>query len=285
MRGKTASSLMKRISVTVSQHPILAFFLLTVLFSWGPIAVVLQTTGTVDNGQLVWWQLLLVFGAMLLGPAIAGLTLTALAGGRTGLRALWKRQTKWRVAPRWYGVALLTTPAVLFIVLGGLWILSPEVSRRLVPGGDLTTVLIFGLIVGLAAGFIEEIGWTGFGLPRLRDQYGVLVTGSVLGVFWGGWHALADFWLLFDEFGQLWVPRIALWIMALTAYRVLMAWVYERTRSLFVAQLMHASFTGTQFILIAPASPGEHFIWYGPFTVLLCSSAVALSFHLRWRKS
>ena len=275
---------MTRLSKTVSQHPILAFFLLTVLLSWGPIAAVLLTTGTVDEGQPVWWQLLLVFGAMLFGPAIAGLTLTALIGGRSGLRTLWKRQTQLRVAPRWYGVALLTTPAVLFTVLSSLWLISPELTRTLVPGDDLTAVLVFGLIVGLSAGFVEEIGWTGFGLPRLQEQYGVLAAGSVLGVFWGGWHALADFWLLFDEFGHLWVPRIALWVVALTAYRILMAWVYERTRSLLVAQLMHASFTGTQFTLIAPVSPGEHFVWYGPFTVLLCSLAVALSFHLRrWK--
>ena len=275
---------MKRISRTVRQHLIPAVFLLTVLFSWGPITAVLLTTGTVDDGQPVWWQLVLVFGAMLLGPAIAGVTLTALIGGRTGLWRLLKRQAKWRVAPQWYGVAMLTTPTVLFTVLGGLWILFPEFSRTLVPEGDVTTVLAFGLIVGLSAGFVEEIGWTGFGLPRLREHYGVLTAGIVLGVFWGGWHALADFWLLFGEYGQLWVPRIALWIVALTAYRILMVWVYERTRSLFVAQLMHASFTGTQFVLIAPVSPGEHFVWYGPFTVLLCSSVVALLFYLRRQK-
>jgi hypothetical protein len=35
----------------------------------------------------------------------------------------------------------------------------------------------------------------------------------------------------------------------LTAFRVLMVWVYDRTHSIFVAMLMHASFTGSLLIL------------------------------------
>ena len=40
----------------------------------------------------------------------------------------------------------------------------------------------------------------------------------------------------------------------LTAYRVLMAWVYDRTGSLLVAMLMHASLIASTLFILAPAA-------------------------------
>ena len=34
-----------------------------------------------------------------------------------------------------------------------------------------------GIAVGLGAGIFEELGWTGFAIPRMKLRYGVLSTG------------------------------------------------------------------------------------------------------------
>lgn len=100
---------------------------------------------------------------------------------------------------------------------------------------------------------------------------------------WGVWHGLADYWGTHAEFGALGLPRIALWTAALTAYRVLIVWVSENTESLLVAQLMHASFTGSQGLLVPALSPTDHFLWYGSFTVALWVIVAVLASRIRNR--
>jgi hypothetical protein len=41
------------------------------------------------------------------------------------------------------------------------------------------------------------------------------------------------------------------WVLGLTAYRVIMTWVYSKTGSVLVAQTMHACFTG-MFVVFEP---------------------------------
>jgi len=48
----------------------------------------------------------LAYVAMLLGPSVASILLTGLVDGRAGLREMLTRMTRWRVAARWYTVAL-----------------------------------------------------------------------------------------------------------------------------------------------------------------------------------
>jgi hypothetical protein len=44
-------------------------------------------------------------------------------------------------------------------------------------------------------------------------------------------------------------------VVQLTGFRILMVWVYDRTQSLFVAMLMHASLTAST-IMLAPLATG-----------------------------
>ncbi len=225
-----------------------------------------------------------VFGAMLLGPALAGLGHIALLDGRAGLRDIWERQRRWRVGFQWYAIALLTTPILLLVILGTLSLTSAAFIPSILATDDILGVLAFGIIVGLFAGFLEEIGWTGFALPRLRDHHSLLVAGLLLGLIWGVWHGLSDYWATSLEFGDRWLLRIGLWTAALTAYRILIVWVYDNTQSLLVAQLMHASFSGSQGILVPTLSVGEHFLWYSIFTVVLWTLVAGLAVSRRNRR-
>lgn len=47
--------------------------------------------------------------------------------------------------------------------------------------------------VYLVSAFGEEVGWTGFALPRLLHFFGELPSALLLGLFWGLWHVI-PFW-------------------------------------------------------------------------------------------
>ena len=112
--------------------------------------------------------------AMLAGPSVAGILLTGLVSGKAGLRELLSRLLKWRVGARWYAVALLTAPLLVTAVLLALSLISPVFLPAIVTTDDKAALLLSGIAAGLAGGFFEELGWTGFAIPRLRRRYGVL---------------------------------------------------------------------------------------------------------------
>jgi hypothetical protein len=59
-------------------------------------------------------------------------------------------------------------------------------------------------------------------------------------------------------------------IATLTAFRVLMVWVYDRTQSLLVAILMHASYIFSTLIALAPPTTGTPYLTYSvTFTAML----------------
>jgi membrane protease YdiL (CAAX protease family) len=106
-----------------------------------------------------------------------------------------------------------------------------------------------GIIAGVMTGVFEELGWTGFAVPRLRLRHGVVATGLIVGLLWGAWH-----FPLFSGGDLSGVVPMAVFLPVqlfsfLPAYRVLMVWVYDRTGSLLVAMLMHVSLTASTLIL------------------------------------
>jgi membrane protease YdiL (CAAX protease family) len=166
------------------------------------------------------------------------------------------------VGARWYAVALLTAPLLFSAVLLALSLTSPVFLPRILTTSDKVSLLLMGIAVGLGAGIFEELGWTGFAIPRMRLRYGVLGTGLIVGVLWGAWHLLQNFWASGVTSGELslaiFVPTwlLGIFVGQLTAFRVLMVWVYERTGgSLLVAMIMHVSLAASTVILMPPV-PG-----------------------------
>jgi hypothetical protein len=89
----------------------------------------------------------------------------------------------------------------------------------------------------------------------------------MVGVLWGVWHVLQMLWVgSTSSAGLPLVLFMALYLSAyvaqLAAYRVLMAWVYDRTESVFVAVLMHASLIATTLFILQPPTTGPMFLTY-----------------------
>ena len=203
-----------------------------------------------------------MFVFMLLGPSLSGLALTALLDGRAGLRQLASRLKRWRVGARWYAVALLTSPLLLLAIL---WPLSGFIEPAFAPRFQWAL-----FAVGVVAGSFEEIGWTGFATPRLlaRQRFGM--AGLSLGLIWALWHLLVDFRYNVGTMGSAWIVEFAIvYVAALTAYRILMTWVYLNTRSLLISVLMHASYTGWLFVLFPATSFEQSLLWQSAFAAML----------------
>jgi membrane protease YdiL (CAAX protease family) len=125
------------------------------------------------------------------------------------------------------------------------------------------------LLTGIAAelgGLFEELGWTGFAVPGLRLRYGVLRTGLVVGFLWGAWHVPITFWSTGTASGafspNLFLPPLLFYAAVLPGYRVLMVWVYDRTRSLLLAILMHMSLVPSTLFVLAPQATGAALMIY-----------------------
>jgi hypothetical protein len=104
-------------------------------------------------------------------------------------------------------------------------------------------------------------------VPRLRLRHGVLGTGLLVGVPWGAWHLLQGLWVGGTYAGAIPLALFLLLgfcsgIAELTAYRVLMVWVDDRTESLLMAVLMHASLIAGTIFLFTPLATGVPMVTY-----------------------
>lgn len=167
-------------------------------------------------------------------------------------------------------MALLTAPLVSTAILVALSLTSPAFAPAIVTAEGKASLLLTAIAAGLWVPVFEEIGWTGFAMPRLRLRHGIVATGLIMGVLWGAWH-LPLFAGSAASSGEI-PPAIFLAVMLfgwLVPYRVLMVWVYDRTQSLLVAMLMHMPIVVGALVLNADAiSGGQRFM-----SIIVTSSA------------
>jgi uncharacterized protein len=234
----------------VTRHPVRTYFALAFAVSWAGVLFVVGPGGIPTTIEHLMTIGPAMYVAMLAGPSVAGLLMISLVSGRSGLREVLARLLTWRVGGRWYAVALLTAPFLVMAVSLALSLLSPEFLPAVFMTNNKAPLLLSGLAAGLIVGIFEELGWTGFAIPRMRRRYGVLSTGLLVGVLWGAWHFIM-FWEPGSFSGALPLAVLLVRLFSwLPAYRVLMVWVYDRTGSLLVAMLMHASLVASQLILM-----------------------------------
>jgi membrane protease YdiL (CAAX protease family) len=280
---------MKTIRAFVERHPLLTYFALTFVISWSGVLIVAGGPGGISaNSEASEMQGLFLYPAMIVGPSVAGILLTGLLYGRTGMCEFLSRLLRWRVGARWYAVALLTAPLSVTAALIALSPTSPEFLAGIFASEDKVSVLLIGIVAGLMVGIFEELGWTGFAIPTMRLRYGVLATGLIVGLLWGVWHFPLFFWGSGVTSGAL-SPALYLLVLLFTwlpAYRVLMVWVYDRTESLLVAMLMHISLVASNAILVLPlalagvAGVTYDLVWAAVLWVVVAVVSLANGGHL-----
>lgn len=244
-------------------HPVATYFALTFTISWLAALIV-------GAPQLFHHQLLskltgiLMFPAMLLGPSIAGLALTRRFGGRAAVRELFSRMIRWRVSIRWYALLLIPPALILAVLLALKTFVSPVYAPNW---------FAVGVLFGVPAGVLEEIGWMGYAFPSMRRhlQCSAFAASVLLGLIWSLWHLpVINFLGTAVPHGSWWFPYWLAFAAAMTAMRVLICWIYMRTGSVLLCQLMHISSTGSLVVLSAPrVMPNQEVLWYAVYAVLL----------------
>jgi len=245
----------------IRRYPVAAYFALTFLISWtGALAV--AAPHLIRLQPLPQMTGLLMFPIMLMGPSFAGVVLTRIVDGKSGLRVLFSKMFRAWVPLRWY-MALLLPPVLVLTVL---LILERFVSQVYAPNR-----FFMGILFGIPAGFLEEIGWMGYAFPRMRSQSNGLVASILLGVLWALWHLpVINYLGTAIPHGVYWLPFFLAFSLAMTAMRVLIAWIYTNTKSVLLAQLMHVSSTGSLVLFSAArVTAGQEAMWYALYGAVL----------------
>jgi len=264
VRGKPGS--------LVGRHPVANYFALTFAISWtGALAV--AAPALLRGESVPKFAGLLMFPAMLLGPSLAGIMLTRVVDGKGGLRDLFSRMFRLRFPTPWYA-ALLLPPCLLLTVLSALKIF---VSPVFTPGG-----FWIGILFGCPAGFFEEIGWMGYVFPKMRGKDHALAPSILLGFLWAMWHLpVIDYLGAATPHGVFWWPYFLAFSVAMTAMRVLIAWIYTHTESVFLAQCMHISSTGS-LVIFSPlrVTAAQEALWYAAYAAALwmCVALIARTY-------
>jgi membrane protease YdiL (CAAX protease family) len=275
----------------IKRHSVWTYFALTFVISWGGILLVIGGPSRILGTSAQFNTLLpIVILVLLAGPSVAGILLTGLVNGRSGFRELRSRLFRWRVGARWYAVALLTAPLLMTAIYLVLSRVSPEFLPGIFAADDKASHLLMGLATGLVAGIFEELGWTGFAIPRLRQGHGVLTTGLIMGLLWAVWHLLPAFWLGFASgtvSGTLSMVSYLLDpFLFLVAFRVFIVWVYDRTGgSLLAIMLMHMSLTSSARILTPLGIVGVPLMLFGIIWVTVVWGVIAVAVANRRRLS
>jgi membrane protease YdiL (CAAX protease family) len=150
-------------------------------------------------------------------------------------------------------------PIVVIILLSLLSLTSSSFLPEIVTSDNKLIVLLTGLGLGFSTIF-EEIGWTGFVTPKLRQRYGSLSTGLIVGFMWGIWHLLPTLWGSGDSNGllsiNLFIGPVTFYFLVLPIFRIIMVKAYDHTNSLLLATIMHGVLTASTVVIFSPQARG-----------------------------
>ena len=228
------------------RHPLVLFFLLSFVLTWGYFWLIFAPLHLPDS--------LRALGGF--GPAISAFLVLAITSGKPGVVSLVRSMVHWRVGVGWYLLALLGIPFLNFLAF---LVIPGTLSDFIAPDSRVLQRYLSEMAICLTIGVAplwEEVGWRGFGLPRMQRLYGPVVGTLFLGALWGLWHLPFFFGPLAQTgpdttFARATVALIEFSI-GLMGLSVLMTWVLNNCGgSTLLAILMHAAFDSSGLALVA----------------------------------
>jgi membrane protease YdiL (CAAX protease family) len=209
----------------VRRHQVITFFALTYVISWS-----LWAFAAAGAGHVVF-----LLGGW--GPVASAIVVTLLSG--KSVVAWLGSLLVWRFAPGYYAMALLLPVAIYAVINVVLLVLGQQLDLSLLRNVVPSYLGTF-LMVATVGGGLEEPGWRGFALPKLQQRRSPVVATLLVGLAWGIWHVP-----LCGPAGFV-VPMVLAFCYT---------WLYNRTGSMLICLLLHASFTPAQNLLTL-ARPG-----------------------------
>ena len=221
----------------IKQHPVASFIILTLALSFAAFLLPLPPEGA--------FAIIALVAVMI--PTIVACTLVALMDGRSGVSAFLRQCFRWRSPLKWYLIAV----AIGFVIHFGSSLLA--LLTGAIPAIEIAAPNATLAIIPLAA-LLEEIGWRGFALRRLLDQYSPFNATLIVGIPW----ALLHFALfLFFE------PTVSPVAEGLTVlvFTFPLTWIFVRSgRNVLVATVLHSALNA--FAFIEANIPPAQVLWY-----------------------
>jgi uncharacterized protein len=228
----------------------------------------------------------LMYGALenILGAAVPAFVVTAVVGGRAGVRDLVSRSLRWRVPLRWYAVSLLALPTALLLLAPALYGTGPlgalAENWPLLFTSFLPTLAFLVVFNNVA----EESAWTGFLFARLQERHAPLRAALMASIPFCLWHMLS----FIKDSGSLLTGAAltAYLLLPLVATRVFIGWLYNASgASVLIGGLFHAMHNATVnptglAVAVLDLPQGEVLFLTGVL-VLLAGVVVAVATHGR----
>lgn len=224
----------------IKQHPVITFFIVTLLWSDG------------------WW----IFGRNfslsawlgLIGPGLWAIILTAKLYGFSGMRNLFKPLFKWRTGPIYYLLVFVGT----FCLLAAITIISAKLLQKtnisILPFLFTTPLWRTLLIIFMAIVFsilYEEIGWRGFALPKLTNKINGLNVSLILGGIWILWHLP----LIYSRDPNISISALIAYSIYLMSMAFIFNWFYFKTKgSLLIVGILHGTLDAYQLLFFSSLS-------------------------------
>lgn len=202
-------------------------------------------------------------------PAISAIILTAAIGGKAALHDFFGRILKWRVGIRYYFFTFLIPPAMLILRFGIIIILGGTLKTDISTASFLGALGLFINFFFIAGGQ-EELGFRGFAQPKLQEKFDLFLTSLIIGVLWFFWHLPLYLWVPgVSQYGQ----SLLFGLLAQISFCFTFTWVYNRTQSILLPMLLHATINFLHgFVLVSVSgSQSEPISWIAliiPYFVL-----------------
>ena len=200
------------------------------------------------SGTLVALSLLSLLGVF--GPMIAGIVASrvdpAIPPGDLRQRVL-----RVGVGGRAYGLVagiLLLVTVPTFAVTA---VIADPADDAPAAGTLLVFLLVF-FVVQLVTSGTEEVGWRGYLTHTLLPGRGYWDTGWAVGPVWAVWHfpVVIQIFLAQGMQPAAVVGSLAGFSIGIVAMAILQAWFYQRTRSVFLAIVIHAAFNTVPLTIV-----------------------------------
>jgi membrane protease YdiL (CAAX protease family) len=233
----------KAIPGIIHRYPVISFFILAWILGASVVSIVLW------NGLPS--QLIMI---SVLSASFSGILITAVVDGKSGLKLMFSRLLIWRAGVGYWLFALFFI--ILTIIAGSLFNpLFQGNSISVSHAGSSLNPLVMFFIFFIISGLGQELGWTGFLIPRLQSRFSALNAAIIRTIFVGIWHlpifiysmikpqSLSGFqyagWIAQKGFTVAYVIAI---LMIMLPWSIFFSWIFNNTKgSLLLVSVLHGS--------------------------------------------
>jgi uncharacterized protein len=238
--------------------------------AWGVLGWMARTHMVV-YGQ---WPFMVLYVLGGLGPTIAAYIAVLSTSTQAPLREFHQRLFRWRVAGRWYVIAM-ALPVSLAIVSTVIATYSLGLTGALSVRPWIMFLPLFAMMI--VGGGLEELGWRGVAQPEFTSAIGAAKAALSVGLVWALWHVPLFFLPGVSQYGG----NFPVFAIGVIANALMLGWLYSRTDSILLCIVFHASSNAITALGFAIPRESGWWVLLGPCLNLLVGALLLFALPVR----